>query len=119
MGFLYEQEETDTHTVIRYTRYVPGFVILIVAYMLVWFLFQSPAGVAIVAGLGMFVIFRDQRAVRRMLLPAHKEGRVIRSGRSLSMGNPLTFTIEKTAQQRRSTPRGPHKGTQRTKKKSR
>lgn len=119
MGFLYEREDTDTHTVIRYTRYVPGFLILIVAYTVVWAFFRSPVGVAVVAAFGMIVIFRDQRAVRTLLLPAHKEGRVVRSGRSLSLRNPLTFTIEKTSDERRRTPRGPHKGVQRSKRKRR
>lgn len=114
MGFLYDREETDSEIRIRYTRYVPAFVVLIIAYTLVLFIFQSPWATAIVGFASIFVIFRDQWTVRSMLLAAKDEGRVTRSGRSWSMANPLTYHIAKDAARRR-----PSKGTQRAKKKRR
>ena len=116
MGFLYIREESDTRTVIRYTRYVPAFVLLIVSYALAWFVLRSAIGVTLIAGFAMFAIFRDQRTVRRLVMDGRKEGTVTRSGRSWSIANPLTFTIERA---RRPAQRGPHKGTQRSRKKRR
>jgi len=114
MGFLYEREETDSHTVIRYTRYLPGFALLLAAYAIMWLAFRSSIGVTVVAAAGMFIVIRDQRTVRRLLIEARKEGRVTRSGRAWSISKPLTFTIDK-ATQRGARP--VQKGTQRTKKK--
>jgi type IV secretory pathway VirB3-like protein len=114
VGFLYDKEETDAEIRIRYTRYVPAFVVLIVAYTLVLFIFQSPWATLVVGFASMLVIFRDQWTVRSMLLAARDEGRVTRSGRSWSMANPLTYHIAKDPSRRRPT-----KGTPRPKKKRR
>lgn len=116
MGFLYQREETDSHTVIRYTRYLPGFALLLAAYAFMWLAFRSSIGVTIVAAAAMFIVIRDQRTVRRMLIEARKDGRVTRSGKVWSISKPLTFTIDKG---RPRAPRPVRKGTQRTKKKRR
>ncbi len=116
MGFLYEREETDSHTVIRYTRYLPAFALLLAAYAFMWFAFQSAIGVTVVAAAAMFIVIRDQRTVRRLLIEARKEGKVTRSGRAWSISKPLTFTIDKAGPR---AARPLRKGTQRTKKKRR
>ena len=93
MGILYERIENDSETVIRFSRYLPALVLIGVTYLTLVVLVRNVWLAVFASLLVVFIMSRDMRSVRHELMAAQREGRLTRSGRRMSIRNPLTYVI--------------------------
>jgi predicted PurR-regulated permease PerM len=97
MGILYDRHETDEHTIIRFSRYLGAMFVVVSAYLSLAVFVGNVYLALFVTLILVFVMSRDMRSIRSELIAANEEGKLVRSGRRISLRNPLTYYIAKRA----------------------
>lgn len=100
MGVLYDRHETDEHTIIQFSRYLIGLGSVVVVYViLTWVvrIFLLSLSVTLIL---IVAISYELRPINAELRAAQEVGILTRSGRRMSLRNPLTYYIKKQPQRR-------------------
>ena len=92
---LYDRFETDEHTIIRYSRFLPGVALILVVMLVLLVLVQNVIAAIVAYTATLVMISREMRPVRAELVAAQQAGVLTRSGHRLSLRNPLTYYIQK------------------------
>ena len=95
VGILYDRFETEEHTIIRYSRFLVGVTAVVGVMFVLLVLVRSLWFSVLVYFLLLMFISREMRPVREELIAAQAEGALTKSGRRLSLRNPLTYYIKK------------------------
>ncbi len=105
MGLLYDRIETPEHTIIRFSRYLLGLIGIGIIYVGLVLIIRNVWLSLFLSILLIFVISWDMRAVREELVAAQQAGTVTRSGRRMSLRDPLTYAIAKKPAKRPRKPK--------------
>ena len=109
MGVLYDRLETREHTIIRFSRYLVGLGGVLVVYVLLTLLVRNLLLSLVVSLILVLAISLDMRPVNKELRAAQAAGTLTRSGRRVSVRNPLTYYIKKQARPRKGKRKGKRK----------
>ena len=105
MGILVDRSETAEYVIVRYSRFLAGIAGIVAIMMVLLLVVQNLVLSVLVYALLIIAIRREMRPIREELVAANDAGLLIRSGRRLSIRDPLTYHIKK-----QPPPKGKRKG---------
>ena len=94
MGILVDRSETAEYVIVRYSRFLAGIGGIIAIMMVLLLVVQNLVLSVLVYALMIIAIRREMRPIREELVAANDAGLLIRSGRRLSIRDPLTYHIK-------------------------